>query len=159
MWGSGVRRCCLSYMLHTWLICNWWGTRRKIRQLIMHGDDKCRTWAIGLQKKKSSFSFRFVFQLTHGSLRIRAILLGKSWTKRLKSWDYLQSHCFDRSRELGNINRAYSVIAAALGCVLMPPWRPCFDVLQYLLRKVSILILRPRHIWCCVKREFKKNLL
>lgn len=92
-----------------------------------------------------------MFQLTRGSLRIRAILLGKSWTQRLKSWDYLQSHCFDRSRELGNINRAYSVIAAALGCVLMPPWRPCFDGLQYLLREVSILILRLRHIWCCMK--------
>lgn len=93
---------------------------------------------------------------THVLLRIQAILLGKSWTQRLKSWDYLQSHCFDRSRELGNINRACSVIAAALGCVLMPPWRPCFDGLQYLLREVSILILRLRHIWCCM-RDIKKD--
>lgn len=31
--------------------------------------------------KKKNKSFRFVFQLTHGSLRIRAILLGESWTQ------------------------------------------------------------------------------
>ena len=32
-------------------------------------------------------------------------------TEDMKSWGYLQSHCFDRSRELGNINRTCPVIA------------------------------------------------
>lgn len=58
-----------------------------------------------------------MFQQTHRLLRKQLILLGKSWMQRLKSRDYLQSHCFHRSRELGNINRTSSVIAAALRCV------------------------------------------
>lgn len=123
-----------------------------LKGLLMPGDSKYRTWEIGLEKKL----YFLVFQLTRRLLRIQAILLGKSWTQRLKSWDYLLSHCFDRSRELGNINRVYSIIAAALGCVLMPPWRLGFDDLQYLLGKVSILILRTRHIGCCAKYT-KKN--
>lgn len=57
-----------------------------------------------------------------------AILLGKSSAQRLITRVYLQSHCFDRSREPGNINRAYSVIAAAPGCVLCHPEGPALMV-------------------------------
>lgn len=96
---------------------------------------------------KWSLDFGIVFQLAKRLQSMGAILPGKSSAQRLITRVYLQSHCFDRSRELGNINRAYSVIAAALGCVCRATLKgPRFDGLQYLHREVSILILRLGHV-------------
>lgn len=82
----------------------------------MHGVGKC------------SLDVGIVFQLAKRLQSMGAILPGKSSAQRLITRVYLQSHCFDRSRELGNINRAYSVIAAALGCVSCHPEGPALMV-------------------------------
>lgn len=62
-----------------------------------------------------------------------------------------------RIKGAGKYKQSIFCNCSSSGLCVMPPWRPCFDGLQYLHREVSILILRLGYIWCCMKGIKKQS--